>query len=92
MTIFVKYKNSVLFMNCDYNFSFKFFEKLNAKSKFFAHIVFVNVIVVEIKNASNTFFVMFKNMSIEDLHDYKEESCYIININDRHFIAVSASS
>ena len=46
MTIFVKYKKSALLTNRDYNFSFKFFETLNAKNKFFVHIVFVNVIAI----------------------------------------------
>ena len=92
MTIFVKYKKNVLFTNRDYSFSFKFFETLSAKSKFFVHIVFVNVIAIQIKNASNTSFVVFKNMKINNLHDYKEKNCYIININDRYLVVVSASN
>ena len=89
MTIFVKYKINVLFTNCDYNFSFKFFEALSAKNKSFAYIMFINVVAIQIKNASNTSFVVFKNMKINDLHDYEKENCYIINIDNRYFIVVS---
>ena len=92
MTILIKYKSSVLFTNCDYNFSFKFSEALNAKNEFFAHIVFINVVAIQMKNASNTFFVIFKNMKVNDLHDYEKENCYIINIDNRHFVIVSASN
>ena len=91
MTIIVKYKNSVLFTNCDYNFSFKFFEELNAKSKLFAYIVFINVVVVQIKNASNIFFVVLRNIRIKDLHDYKKKSCYMISIDNQYFVAVLIS-
>ena len=91
ITILVKYKENALFTDRDYSFSFKFLEALNAESEFFAHIVFINVIAIQIKNASNTSFVVFKNMRINDLYDYKKENCYIINIDDRHFVVVSAS-
>ena len=90
MTIFVKYKNNVLFTNRDYNFLFKFFEALNAKSEFFVYIIFINVVAIQMKNALNTFFVIFKNIKINDLHDYEKENCYIININNRYFIVISA--
>ena len=90
MTIFIKYKNNVLFTNRDYNFSFKFFEALSVKSKFFAHIMFVNVVAIQIKNALNTFFVIFKNMRINDLYNYEKKNCNMINIDNRYFIVVLA--
>ena len=68
MTVFVKYKNNVLFTNRDYNFSFKFFKALNAKSKFFVYIMFINIVAIQIKNALNIFFVIFKNMKINNLY------------------------
>ena len=74
MTIFVKYKNNILFINHDYNFLFKFSEALNAENEFFAYIIFINVVAIQIKNASNTFFVIFKNIRINDLHDYEKEN------------------
>ena len=92
MTIFVKYKNNVLFTNRDYSFSFKFFKTLSAKNEFFVHIMFVNVVAIQMKNASNTFFVVFKNMRVSNLHDYEKENCYIISIDDRHLVVVSTSS
>ena len=92
MTIFVKYKKSILFTNRDYSFSFKSFEALNAENEFFVYIVSVNVVAIQMRNASNTSFVIFKNIKINDLHDYEKENCYIINIDNRHFVIVSASS
>ena len=90
MTIFIKYKNNILFTNRNYNLLFKFFEILNAKDKFFAHIMFINVVAIQMKNISNTSFVIFKNIKINNLHDYEKESCYIININNCYFIVVLA--
>ena len=46
MTILIKYKNNVLFMNQNYNFSFKFFKALSAKSEFFVYIMFVNIVAI----------------------------------------------
>ena len=89
MTIFVKYKNSILFTNRDYNFLFKSFETLNAESEFFAYIMFVNVVAIQIKNVSNIFFMIFKNIKVNDLHDYKKKSYYMINIDNHHFVVVS---
>ena len=91
MTIFVKYKNNILFTNRNYNFSFKTFKTLNAENEFFVYIMSVNVVAIQMKNASNTSFVIFKNMKINDLHDYKKENCYMINIDNRHLVAVSTS-
>ena len=92
MTIFVKHKNNVLFTNRDYNFSYKFSETLNAKSKFFVYIMSVNIVAIQMRNALNTFFVVFKNMKINNLYDYEEKNYYIININNRYFVVVSTSS
>ena len=92
MIIFIKYKNNVLFTNRDYNFSFKFFKILSAENEFFVHIMFINVIAIQIKNALNISFMIFKNMKINNLHDYKKEDCYMINIDNRHFVVVLTSN
>ena len=91
MTISVKYKNNVLFTNYNYNFLFKSFKTLSAENEFFVHIMFINVVAIQIKNTSNTSFVVFKNMKINDLHDYEKENCYMINIDDRHLVAALTS-
>ena len=92
MTIFVKYKDNVLSTDRDYNFSFKSFKALSVENKFFVYIMFINVVAIQMKNALNTFFVVFKNMKMNDLHDYEEKDCYIINIDDRYLVVVSASN
>ena len=92
MIIFVKYKKNILFTNRDYNFSFKSSETLNAKNEFFVYIMFINVVAIQIKNTLNTFFVIFKNMKINNLHDYEKESYYIINIDNRHLVVASTSN
>ena len=63
---------------------------MSAKNEFFAYIVFINVIAIEMKNTSETFFVIFKNMKINDLYNYEKENCYMINIDNRYFVVVLA--
>ena len=51
--------------------------------------MFVNIVAIQIKNALNIFFVIFKNIKPNDLHDYEKKNCYIINIDDYHLFVVS---
>lgn len=64
--------------NINYIFFFKIQLTLNLKGDFFAHVIEFKLIIVQIRNISKNFYVMFKNFRMSKLCDYAEENLYMI--------------
>ena len=64
MTMSVKLKNFKFFKNRDYSFFSKKNKQLSSKKKIFAHVIDIEIKIVQIKNTSNNFEMNhFRNYS-----------------------------
>ena len=77
--VFIKYCESQL-SNRNIMFNFSDIKKLNQKNNMFFHIVDANFFIVQIKNAISKSIFIYKNKQLNILIDYKENDCYLINL------------
>ena len=82
---------SIISNEVDYNFFSKIQFTLNSKNDFFAHVIELKLIIVQIRNAFDTSFIIFKNFRIGKLQNYIEEDFYMIRLKNRHLTIVSQS-
>ena len=85
MLILIKIKKNSLSTNRDYFFhSKKSFKEFDSKKDFFNYITNANIVVVQIRNTSDRFYILSKNVKIDMLRDFKKEKCYLTLSKDRH--------
>ena len=85
MSIFIKFRNSKLFVNKNIIFNSNYIEQLNKKNDLFFYIVDVNFCAIQIKNVIDVFITIIKNKRLNILINYKKENCYLINLKIRYF-------
>ena len=89
ITISIKIREQTLSTNRDYFFHSLKNSRLKAKDDFFAHIIDVNLIVVQVRNSTNQSITIFRNFKLEKLNDYDEKDCFLIASKNRHLIVKS---
>ena len=85
MSIFIKFRDSKLFVDRNIIFNSNYIERLNKESDSFSHIVDVNFCVVQMKNVTNALIAITKNKRLNTLIDYEKKNCYLINSKIRYF-------
>ena len=88
MIILVKYRDKVLLVDRDYNFLLKSKINFDLDDEFFAHILSTNVAVVRVRNATENVVIIIKNMRVDNLQNFNEKDCYLINLENRHLVIV----
>ena len=84
MTISVKIREKDLSKNRDYLFESKTFTVLSLNDDFLAHVISVNMMIVQIRNIFNEIFIVSKHFRVETLIDYAEEKCYVVFSENAH--------
>ena len=84
MTIFVKIRDQFVVVDRDYFFHSRDDNRLKAKNEFFAHIIDVNFVVVQIYNVTNQIVVISRNFKLKKLQNYDEKNCYLTISKNRH--------
>ena len=84
MLIFIKFRNSKLFVDRDIIFNLNYIEQLNKKSDLFFHIINANFCAIKVRNVTNISIAIIKNKQLNILIDYEKKSCYLINSKIRH--------
>ena len=84
MTISVKIREKNLLKNRDYFFESKTFTVLSLDDDFLAHVISVNMMIVQIRNIFNEIFIVSKHFRVETLIDYAEEKCYVVFSENAH--------
>ena len=78
ITISVKIREKDLVKNRDYLFKLKTFTNLSLNDNFLAHVISVNIIIVQIKNILNKIFIVLKHFRVKTLIDYVKEKYYVV--------------
>ena len=73
IAIIVKFRDKLMSIDRNYFFHFISNVKLESNNEFFVYIVDVNVNVVQIRNVTNKFYIIFRNVKIDKLHDFEEK-------------------
>ena len=80
----MRIRNKFISKNKNYNFLFKKQRMLKLENKFFAHITNSNLIAMHIKNIFFKFFVILKNLKIDQLKNFFEKKCYLTDSKQRY--------
>ena len=89
MTVSIKIRGNSLSKDRDYSFESKQnFQALGSEGGFFNHVTNAHIVVVQVRNASNKAYILFKNVKIGMLRNYEEKGCYIASSEDRHLVVV----
>ena len=84
MSIFIKFRDSKLFVDRNIIFNSNYIKRLNKENDLFFYIVNVNFCVVQMKNVTNVLITIIKNKRLNTLIDYEKKNCYLINSKVRH--------
>ena len=74
-------------MSCwisSYSFNFKKNSRFDVEDEFFAHVIDVHILIVQMRNVTNQFVIVFKNAHIDKLQKYTEEECFLVVSKNRH--------
>ena len=86
ITIFVKIKNKQLLNDKNYFFLLTNESRLKIAKSFFAYIINVHLIVVQIRNLINKSIIIFKNKKVKQLQNFKKKNCFLALIENRHLV------
>ena len=89
IAIIVKFRDKSMSINRNYFFHFISDVRLESNDEFFVHIVDVNVDVVQIRNVTNKFCIISRNVKIDKFHDFEKKNCYVVDSKNRHFAAIA---
>ena len=88
MLVLIKFQKHFIFKNKNYNFYSISNVRFELNKNFYVVIVNTNIAVVQIKNATNKFCILFKNAKIKQLRDYNEKKCYFVKTKNRFLTVV----
>ena len=89
MSISIKFRKRFISINKNYNFYFISNVRFKFDNNVFVYIINVNIIFVQIQNAIDKLCILFKNIKIEQLRNYDEKNCYLINIKSCYLTTIS---
>jgi hypothetical protein len=69
----MKFKNKFVLIDKNYFFYFISNVKLESNDEFFFHIINVNIDIVQIRNVTNKFCVIFRNVKIDKFRDFEKK-------------------
>ena len=92
ITIIVKFRDKSMSIDRNYFFHFISNVRLESNNEFFVYIVDVNVDVVQIRNATNKFCIISRNVKIDKLHDFEKKNCYVVDSKNRHLATITVFS
>lgn len=89
ISISIRIEKFTILIDKNYNFFLKIHSALNSKSEFFAHVIELNLIIVQMRNTFKISYVILKNFKMSNLQNYVEKECYLTRSKNRHLAIIS---
>ena len=89
--ISIRVREAKFSKNRNYSFFPKTKRQLNSENEFFAHVTEFDIIAVQIRNISEKFYTISKNLKIGHIRDYDEKKCFMTTSKTSHLAMTSDS-